>query len=131
MSKKNPTLMVVEDESMLLRAICKKLKMNGISTISATKGSQALDYLKSLQDLPDAIWLDYYLNEMNGLVFMGKLKKDPKLANIPVFVISNSASPEKVHQMLALGVKKYILKADHRLDELISIIKGFILKKEK
>jgi len=123
--------MVVEDESMLLRAICKKLKMNGISTISATKGSQALDYLKSLPDLPDAIWLDYYLNEMNGLVFMGKLKKDPKLANIPVFVISNSASPEKVHQMLALGVKKYILKADHRLDELISIIKGFILKKEK
>ena len=63
---------------------------------------------------------------MNGLAFMQELKKNEKWANIPVLVVSNSASPDKVHNMLALGAKKYILKAEYRLDEIIAMIRDFI-----
>ncbi|MBI3485521.1 hypothetical protein HY025_01100 [Candidatus Daviesbacteria bacterium] len=62
---------------------------------------------------------------MNGLSFMQQIKKNPNWANIPVLVVSNSASAEKVHTMLGLGVKKYILKAEHRLDEIIAMIRDF------
>ena len=68
---------------------------------------------------------------MKVLAFRGILKKNPQFANIPVFVISNSASPEKVHHMLALGIQKYMLKAEYRLDKIINTIKSFILKGEK
>ena len=43
---------------------------------------------------------------------MKKMRENKKWADIPVVVVSNSASPEKVHTMLALGAKKYLLK-DH------------------
>jgi DNA-binding NarL/FixJ family response regulator len=59
---------------------------------------------------------------MNGLAFMQTIKSNPKWDDIPVVMVSNSASPEKVHNMLALGVKKYILKAEYRLDEIIAMI---------
>ena len=85
-----------------------------------------IDYLNNLEKLPDAIWLDYYLKDMNGLAFMQQLKENPKWASIPVLVVSNSASPEKVTNMLALGAKKYILKAEYRLDEIIAMIRQFI-----
>ncbi len=126
MAKKAPTIMVVEDEMLLLQAITKKLKLSGMDALSCASGQQALDYLNSLDELPDAIWLDYYLKDMNGLVFMETVKENPKWASIPVLVVSNSASPDKVSSMLGLGAKKYILKAEYRLDEIIGMINGFI-----
>jgi len=118
--------MVVEDETLLLQAITKKLKFSNMDVLSCASGQQAVDYLNNLDELPDAIWLDYYLKDMNGLAFMQELKGNPKWMNIPVIVVSNSASPEKVHNMLALGARKYILKAEYRLDEIIGMIREFI-----
>ncbi|HEX6462003.1 MAG TPA: response regulator [Candidatus Saccharimonadales bacterium] len=126
MSKQNPTIMVVEDETLLLQAITKKLKLSGMDVLSCASGQQAVDYLKNLDELPDAVWLDYYLKDMNGLAFMEELKNNPTWAKIPVIVVSNSASPEKVHNMLALGARKYILKAEYRLDEIIVMIRDFL-----
>lgn len=118
--------MVVEDETLLLQAITKKLKLSNLDVISCASGQQAVDYLNNLDEMPDAVWLDYYLKDMNGLAFMQTLKENPKWADIPVLVVSNSASPEKVHNMLGLGAKKYILKAEYRLDEIIEMILRFI-----
>ncbi len=123
--------MVVEDELLLLQAITKKLKLSGMDVLSCSSGKQAVDYLNSIDELPDAIWLDYYLRDMNGLAFMEEIKNNPKWSNIPVLVVSNSASPEKVHNMLALGAKKYILKAEYRLDEIIAMIRVFITDAEE
>lgn len=118
--------MVVEDETLLLQAITKKLKLSNMDVLSCASGQQAVDYLESLDELPDAIWLDYYLKDMNGLAFMQQLKQNPQWSDIPVLVVSNSASPDKVSNMLALGAKKYILKAEYRLDEIIAMIRDFI-----
>lgn len=130
MSAKNPTIMVIEDETLLLQAITKKIKLSNMDVLSCASGKQAMDYLESLDELPDAVWLDYYLKDMNGLEFMQKVKENPKWENIPVIVVSNSASPEKVTSMLALGAKKYILKAEYRLDQIIIMIKQFISGEE-
>jgi len=126
MGKQKPTIMVVEDEILLLQAISKKLELNGITAIPYSNGRDAIDYLDNLSKLPDAIWLDYQLKDMDGLEFMGQLKKNEKCAQIPVIVVSNSASEDKVNSMLALGAKRYLLKAEYRLDELIPIMKRFI-----
>jgi CheY-like chemotaxis protein len=131
MDKKLNTIMVLEDENLLLQAISKKLELSGLNPVSCTGAEQALDYLNSVPELPDAIWLDYHLKEMNGLTFMKKLKENPKWEKIPVVVVSNSASPDKVHSMLALGAKKYVLKAEYRLDEIIETIKEFVAKEEE
>jgi len=120
--KAKRTVLVVEDEKMLLEAITKKLQVSGLDVVSCLGGTQALDYLKTMT--PDAIWLDYHLQDMDGLFFMGKLKEDPHTQQIPVIVVSNSASQDKVNSMLALGAEQYVLKAEHRLDDIItSVIK--------
>ena len=54
------------------------------------------------------------------------LKENPKWQDIPVVVVSNSASPDKVNNMMALGARKYLLKAEYRLDEIIVLLKDFI-----
>lgn len=125
MSNNTPTILVVEDEQLLLDAITKKLELNNTKVIACKSGEEAMSILKQ-NDLPDAIWLDYYLKDMNGLEFMCSLKKDARCANIPTIVVSNSASDDKVKSMLALGIKKYYLKAENRLEDIISAIKDLI-----
>lgn len=125
-----PIILVVEDEALLLQAISKKLEINGFQVVTATTGEQAIDCLASLTELPNAIWLDYYLKDMNGLDFMYEMTKNEDWKKIPVVVVSNSASNEKVHSMLALGARKYLLKAQYRLEEIIAIVKQFIMEEK-
>jgi len=129
MDEGKSTIMVVEDEELLLQAITRKLESSHMQVITCKSGKQALDILNNLDKVPDAIWLDYYLKDMNGLDFMSSIKKDKRFENIPTIVVSNSASPEKVSGMLALGVKKYYLKAEHKLDDIITAVKEFVNKK--
>lgn len=122
MTDKKLTIMVLEDETILLHAIQKKLEFSGLNVVPCISAKEAIDYLKNTVETPDAIWLDYYLKEMNGMEFVTEIKKNEKWSSIPVVVVSNSASDQKVNTMLALGVKKYLLKAEYRLDDIIKTI---------
>ena len=124
------TVMVVEDELPLLLAIRKKLEHSGFAVVTATDGKQALDDLTRMMPPPDLIWLDYYLPSMSGLEFLTNLKKDDRLKDIPVFVVSNTAGPEKIAAMMGLGANRYFLKAEKRLEEIIGEIHAFIRKGE-
>lgn len=131
MDDKKPLVLVVEDEELLMKAIVRKLEETGHATASAIDGKKAIELLNTLPRIPDAIWLDFYLKDMNGLEFMEAMKKDSRFANIPVIVVSNSANLIKVERMLKLGVKKYILKAEHRLDDIIETINEYIPKEKR
>lgn len=128
---KKTTIMVIEDEPLLLQAITKKLQFEGFEVLSCTGGQQALDYLNQISEMPNAIWLDYYLKDMNGLLFMEQLKSNDNWRKIPVLVVSNSAGPEKVKNMMELGANKYILKAEYQLDQIIKIMEELINNQPK
>jgi len=128
METKKYTVLVIEDEEMLLNAIVKKLELSGLSSIPSKSGAEALKILKEANDLPNAIWLDYYLNDMDGIEFMNALRQNDKWSSIPTIVVSNSANDDRVKNMLAFGVKKYYLKANSRLDDIIAYIKEFLVK---
>ena len=46
--------------------------------------------------------------------------------NTPIFVVSNSASDDKVTKMLALGAERYMIKAEYRIEDIIQAIKDFV-----
>ena len=126
MNEAKKTILVIEDEQMLLEAVQRKLSVNGYEVVSYTNAAKALEYLNQAVKKPDAIWLDYYLEDMNGLEFMQKITENPEYKKIPVIVVSNSASTPKVNAMIALGVKKYFLKAENKLEDIIDEIQGVI-----
>ncbi len=123
MESNKKLVMIIEDEAMLLQAIEKKLRNIGFETVSFTKATDALRYFENGGEKPAAIWLDYYLeDDIDGIAFMQKLNEKEELSDIPVIVVSNSASQEKVNAMVALGVKKYLLKAENRLEDIAATL---------
>ena len=127
MPNEQKIILVVEDERPLANAIKAKLEKSGFAVITARTVEQALNYLEDLERV-DVIWLDHYLlGKEDGLDFVTKIKsQDGKWKKIPIFVVSNTASPAKVQSYILLGISKYYIKAEHRLDEIVSGIKSFL-----
>jgi len=126
-SKNKKTILVIEDERPLVQIIQAKLERVGFDVVTARTVDQGLDYLEEV-DAIDAIWLDHYLpGEKTGLDFVAQLKKSgSKWAKIPIFVVSNTASSGNLRSYLRLGVDKYSVKAEHRLDEITNDLKLFL-----
>ncbi len=118
------TILVIEDEIPLLDAIKKKLENNGIDVVTARSVEQALTYLNDIEKI-DGIWLDHYLlGQSDGLALVSVLKQESsKWKHIPIFVVSNTASEDKVRTYMQLGVDKYFVKANFRLDQIIAALK--------
>lgn len=118
---KKKTILVVEDDLVLQKAIVKKLDLNSFHVLTATSFGRAMEVIPSGK--VDAIWLDHYLlGESDGLDLVKKLK-DSKYKSIPTFVISNSTADEKVREYLDLGVNKFYLKAHYSLEDIVTDIK--------
>jgi DNA-binding response OmpR family regulator len=121
-------VLVVEDEKPFAEAIKRKLEISGFEVVTARTVKQALNYLKDLKI--DAVWLDHYLlGKEDGLDLITEMKKEEsKWKGIPVFVVSNTATSDKVKAYLHLGAEKYYVKADYRLDKIIEDIKMVLNK---
>lgn len=126
MSSNKPVILVVEDEQQLLKAVKRKLTDHGLEPIACDGGEKAFLALAKLAKNPEIIWLDYHLQDMDGVIFMNKLKANKKWQDIPVVVVSNSAGPENIDAMMDLGAKEYIVKAASRLDDIVTQIKQMI-----
>lgn len=128
---KNKIILVLEDERPLLEAIKIKLRLNDFAVVTARSVKQALSYVEDIKDI-NAIWLDHYLfGKENGLDFVAKIKSNPAWKKIPIFIVSNTASPEKVQSYISLGVNKYYTKADYPLDKIIKDIEDYFTKSNK
>ena len=143
---KKQTILVIEDERALLDVVNAKLEKsgfgviaarsvdqvfnarlekNGLGIISAKSIKEALEYLEDLA-LVDAIWLDHnLLGKEDGLDFLKKLKANGgRWDKIPIFVVSNSEGAKTIQSYVNIGVSKYYVKSNHRLDEIIEDIKS-------
>ena len=139
-------ILVIEDDIPLLEAVTMKLEKNGLKVISARSVESsfgkdidndgkvtidsienALQYLKELEQI-DAVWLDHNLiGKESGLDFIIKFRANGgKWSKIPIFVVSNTSSMDLRKTYDQLGIEKYYVKAEHRLEDIISEIKSTI-----
>jgi DNA-binding NtrC family response regulator len=123
-NQEKKTVLVLEDERPLSNAIKMKLEKSGFGVViarSVDQAKQSLAYAGSV----DAIWVDHYvLGKESGLDFVAWCKDEEggQCRNTPLFVVSNTASSDKVSSYMHFGVKEYFVKANHRLDEIIESI---------
>ena len=147
-SVKKKIILVIEDEKSLLNVVNSRLgkkgfkvltarsvdevfsaglEENGVGVIASNNIMQALDYLKDLESV-DAIWLDHNLiGKENGIDFIKKLKANGgHWKKIPIFVVSNSEGSATIKSYFNLGISKYYIKSNHKLDEIIKDINLFL-----
>jgi CheY-like chemotaxis protein len=85
--RENPSILVVEDDEDAREAMVALLQMKGYRAVPAGNGREALDYLDQAP-APDLIILDLWMPVMDGWQFRSEQTRNPRIAHIPVIVVT-------------------------------------------
>ncbi len=87
-------ILIVDDDFNAGEAMSEFLTHKGFEVSVAGDGQSALASLRSAQSLPSLILLDLTMPVMNGWQFRREQLADPRLASVPVIVITAAPASE-------------------------------------
>lgn len=107
-----------------LKVIYEKTEVVIIAIIH--KNAAALEELKTAEELPDIIFLDYNMPAVNGLEFLKRMQQIEHLKHLEVIVLSTPPEEVMVPWLDRNYIRvKYISKPVHR-EELEQILKELL-----
>jgi CheY-like chemotaxis protein/nitrogen-specific signal transduction histidine kinase len=98
-------ILVIDDDPMIHNQMKRTFEKEGYKIVCASDGEEGLNLARELH--PTLITLDVLMPGMDGWTVLTKLKDDPEVANIPVFVISMVDEENKGY---TLGASEYLTK---------------------
>ncbi len=114
-------VMVVEDDFAIRDTLRELLEEEGYRVTQAANGAEALARLRDA-GIPKLILLDLMMPVMDGWEFRHAIEADPRLASIPVIVISADHALEQ--KIGAMHVEGYLPKP-FELDRLLETVERF------
>ena len=119
-SDKQSYVLVVDDDEDIGEAIEIILESRGYHCRLARDGESALELMRN-HPLPQVVLLDMMMPIMSGEEFRIAQLQDPRLATVPVIVMTADATAED--RVRSLGISKFLRKP-LRIDELISAMRA-------
>ncbi len=110
---------MVDDDTDIREGLREILEDAGHGVTEARNGRDALGALRAAEALPDLILLDLMMPVMDGFQFRREQLADPRLAAIPVIVLS--ADGQMGERAGALGDALSLRKPIH-LDQLLEVV---------
>jgi two-component system sensor histidine kinase/response regulator len=87
------TVLVIDDEDVLLEMIATLIEEAGHRALTATNGAEALDLLHMEKEPPALIVSDVMMPRLNGIELARVIKNDAKLRYVPVILMSAAGRP--------------------------------------
>ena len=87
-------IMIIDDDSIILRSIEIALKREDYEVITAFHGEEGLKKLKTTK--PDLILLDLKMVPIDGWKVLKEIKEQEDLAHIPVIILTVKEPTEKI-----------------------------------
>jgi len=118
------TVLIVEDDPDSREMFLELLRGGGYAVVAADNGREAMGFL-AVNPPPDAILLDMFMPRMDGWQFRRAQEADPKLAAVPVIVVSavRAAANSAVRSGAAAFLQKPVAAAG-LLDALAKVLEG-------
>jgi two-component system chemotaxis sensor kinase CheA len=118
------TILVVDD-SITTRTLERSiLEAHGYQVRVAVDGLEALEQLRA--NPADLVIADVQMPRMDGFALVAEIKKDSRLARIPVIIVSSLERREEQERGLALGADAYIVKRKFDQQELLDAIRQIL-----
>ena len=117
--------MVAEDDKFYSGVYKIKLTAEGYDVGLAKNGEEVIKLAK--ERMPDLLLLDLIMPVKDGFTTLSELKKDKKLKNIKVIIMSNLGQEEDINKAKTLGASEYLIKSNYSLQEMVDKIKGYLL----
>lgn len=118
--KKQPNILIIEDDVALNQAYETILRSAGYNVRTAFDGEEALRV--AVHEEPDIIFLDLRMPTLDGIGFLKAYQPIANHKNVKIIVFSNYDLQQEIDEAYELGAQRYVLKAWASPKELIKIV---------
>ena len=109
-----PTVLVVEDDPVILRLLEVNFELEGFGVVLAHDGAEGIEMARA--EKPDIIISDIMMPRVSGIELVQALKADEATASIPIILLSAKAQTGDLKSGLDAGADDYITKPFEPLD---------------
>jgi len=118
-----PMVLVVDDSLTVRRVTQRLLTREGYRVVLAKDGLDALDKLGD--ELPAVVLSDIEMPRMDGFDLVRNMRSDPRLAGLPVIMITSRIAQKHRDYAAELGVNHYLGKP-YSEEELLSLVGRYV-----
>ena len=101
-------ILIADDDPSVLQVLETVLSGDGYEVVKAEDGETALEAAR--RDGFDLIMLDVQMPKLDGLEAARRLRREPRLADIPIVILTARTSDKDIEAAFAEGVTDYITK---------------------
>ncbi len=121
------TFALVVDDSITVRRVTQRLlERNGMRVMTARDGADAVALLAD--NVPDIILLDIEMPRMDGYEVAAQVRADPRLAGVPIIMITSRVGDKHRARAIELGVDDYLGKP-YQESQLIDAIAPLVARR--
>jgi len=121
-------VMIVDDSVTVRKVTTRLMERQGWEVTTAKDG---VDAVSQLQDIyPDVVLLDIEMPKMDGFEVLRTVRRDDRLAKLPIIMITSRTGEKHKQQALELGVNRFLGKPFQEAN-LISTIDEVIAESDK
>lgn len=128
MNASERTVLIIEDNPLIIKMVGLQLKQNGYQVISASNGFQGLNLARSAS--PDLILLDLMLPGIDGFEVLNLMRADPQTARVPVVIISAKSAQADIEMANRIGASGYLVKP-FGTPELLAVLHGLLDERQE
>ena len=114
MTQPERTVLIVEDEPDAAEMFAEMMRVSGFRVVKSYSSGPAINMMSS--EMPDVVILDVMMPDVSGLEVLRFMRQEPKLAKIPVIVVSAKSMPSDIKTGLDAGASIYLTKPVGFLD---------------
>ena len=103
------TILIVDDSSSLRTLVKMSLTRAGYEVLEASDGKVALDQIDKAAKV-NLVVCDVNMPNMDGITFVGELKKNPRHKFTPVIMLTTEDDSGRMAQAKAAGARAWLLK---------------------
>lgn len=108
MSSPKKTVIVVEDEPDAAEMFAEMMRVSGYDVIKIYSSTPAIGIISAEQ--PDLVILDVMMPDVSGLEVLRFMRREPKLKDIPVILVSAKSMPSDIKTGMDAGASLYLTK---------------------
>ncbi len=101
-------IVIVEDEPDTAEMFAEMMRLSGHHVLKSYGGTPAIALIS--HELPDVVVLDVMMPDLSGLEVLRFIRRDPRLEQIPVIVVSAKSLPSDIKDGLDAGADVYLTK---------------------
>ena len=116
-------VLLIEDDGAIIDVYKTGLEAAGFEVEVIMNGKQAIERLSKDGDMPDIVFLDLLLPDMNGMEALAQIRKAGKVKNTPILVLTNYSDSELEKMGYDLKTEKHLLKSDYTPSQLAELVK--------